>query len=83
MRLAWFTPYSPVRSGISAYSAELLPLIAGSHEVDAFVDDAVWTHWAERIAGKPPILTKSGPVGLEGGLNQARRIQGPFRHETR
>jgi glycosyltransferase involved in cell wall biosynthesis len=64
MRLAWFTPFSPVRSGISAYNAELLPLIAGSHEVDVFVEDAVWTHWAAREAGKPPILTRSGPVSL-------------------
>jgi glycosyltransferase involved in cell wall biosynthesis len=64
MRLAWFTPFAPVRSGISAYSAELLPLIAGSHEVDVFVGDGVWTHWAERETGKPPILTRSGAVSL-------------------
>jgi glycosyltransferase involved in cell wall biosynthesis len=67
MRLAWFTPYAPVRSGISAYSAELLPLISASHEVDVFVDDDVWTWWAERGTGKPPILTRSGPVSLDGG----------------
>jgi glycosyltransferase involved in cell wall biosynthesis len=65
MRLAWFTPFAPVRSGISAYSAELLPLVAASHEVDVFVEDAVWTHWAERGAGKPPILTRSGAVGID------------------
>jgi glycosyltransferase involved in cell wall biosynthesis len=64
MRLAWFTPFEPVRSGISAYSAELLPLVAESHEVDVFVEDAVWTHWSERESGKPPILTRSGPVAL-------------------
>jgi glycosyltransferase involved in cell wall biosynthesis len=64
MRLAWFTPFEPVRSGISAYSAELLPLISASHEVDVFVEDDVWTWWAERVAGKPPILTRSGPVSL-------------------
>ncbi len=34
MRLAWFTPLPPLRSGISAYSAELLPLLAPHHEVD-------------------------------------------------
>ena len=74
MRLAWFTPFAPVRSGISAYSAELLPLLAGSHEVDVFVEDAVWTHWAERVAGKPPILTRSGAVALEGGLDGRLRL---------
>ena len=52
MRLAWFTPFAPVRSGISAYSAELLPLVSASHEVDVFVEDEVWTHWAERGDGK-------------------------------
>jgi glycosyltransferase involved in cell wall biosynthesis len=38
MRLAWFTPLPPVRSGISAYSAELLPLLASRHTIDVFVD---------------------------------------------
>ena len=67
MRLAWFTPFSPVRSGISAYSAEVLPLLSssGSHDIDVFVEDDVWTHWAERVSGKPPILTRSGPVSLD------------------
>jgi glycosyltransferase involved in cell wall biosynthesis len=43
MRLAWFTPLDPVRSGISAYSAELLPLVAKTHDIDLFVDVDVWT----------------------------------------
>ena len=34
MRLAWFTPLPPLRSGISAYSAELLPWLAPSHDID-------------------------------------------------
>ena len=34
MRLAWFTPLPPQRSGISAYSAELLPLLAPKHAID-------------------------------------------------
>jgi len=37
-RLAWFTPLPPTPSGIAAYNAELLPLAAGEHEIDAFVD---------------------------------------------
>ncbi len=35
-RLAWFTPLAPVRSGISAYSAELLPAIRAQHDVDVY-----------------------------------------------
>ena len=38
-RLAWFTPLPPVRSGIAAYSAELLPRLADRHEIDVFVDE--------------------------------------------
>jgi glycosyltransferase involved in cell wall biosynthesis len=38
MRLAWFTPLAPVRSGIAAYSADLLPLLAGEHAIDVFID---------------------------------------------
>jgi glycosyltransferase involved in cell wall biosynthesis len=53
-RLAWFTPLPPARSGVAAYSAEVLPLLAGDHEIDVFVDqrtpegmpahDFVWKH---------------------------------------
>ena len=38
MRLAWFTPLPPVRSGVSLYSAELLPRLRQTHAVDTFVD---------------------------------------------
>lgn len=38
MRLAWFSPLPPDRSGIAAYSAEILPLLARHAEVDVFVD---------------------------------------------
>ncbi len=37
MRLAWFSPLPPVRSGVAAYSAELLPLL-GDDAIDTFVD---------------------------------------------
>jgi glycosyltransferase involved in cell wall biosynthesis len=39
-RLAWFTPLPPTPSGIAAYNAELLPLVAAHHEIDAFVEPA-------------------------------------------
>lgn len=47
MRIAWFSPLPPTPSGIAAYSAELLPLLAvRGHEVDTFTvktaPDYVW-----------------------------------------
>ncbi len=62
MRLAVFTPLDPVRSGISAYSAELLPRLAGRHDIDVIVDEPVWQHWAARTAGPPPLATQCQPV---------------------
>jgi len=41
MRLAWLSPLPPLQSGIAAYSAEILPLLAESHEIDVFVDVGV------------------------------------------
>jgi glycosyltransferase involved in cell wall biosynthesis len=38
MRLAWFTPLPPVKSGIARYSAEVLPALAARHDIDVFVD---------------------------------------------
>ena len=38
MRIAWFSPLPPVRSGIATYSAELLPRIGPEFDVDCFVD---------------------------------------------
>jgi glycosyltransferase involved in cell wall biosynthesis len=39
IRLAWLTPLPPRRSGIAAYSADLLPLLAGEFAIDVFLDD--------------------------------------------
>src|SRR5947208_13533169 len=41
MRLAYFSPLPPQRSGIADYSAELLPVLAGHLEVEPFVDEGV------------------------------------------
>jgi glycosyltransferase involved in cell wall biosynthesis len=38
MRIAWFSPLPPHRSGIAAYSAEILGRL-GRHQIDAFIDD--------------------------------------------
>lgn len=38
LRLAYFSPLNPLRSGISDYSEELLPYLARGAEIDLFVD---------------------------------------------
>ena len=40
MRLAWFSPMPPVRSGIATCSAELVGALAAEHQVDVYVDAA-------------------------------------------
>ena len=49
MRLAWFSPLPPSASGIAAYSAEILPLIAArGFEIDTYTalnaHEFVWRH---------------------------------------
>src|SRR6185369_3923083 len=48
MRVAWFSPLPPVRSGIAAYSASLIPRLAAIGAIDAFAEanahDFVWMH---------------------------------------
>ena len=58
MRLAWFTPLAPVRSGIASYSAEILPLLAAAHTIDVFVDEPVFASARAREAGggRGPVL---------------------------
>jgi glycosyltransferase involved in cell wall biosynthesis len=50
MRLAFFSPLAPVRSGISAYAAELLPHLTARHTVDVYVEDAVWRAYPDERA---------------------------------
>jgi glycosyltransferase involved in cell wall biosynthesis len=52
MRLAWFSPLPPHRSGIAAYCAALLPRLAGGHTIDAYVDD---TDGRAAVASVTPI----------------------------
>jgi glycosyltransferase involved in cell wall biosynthesis len=52
VRLAWFTPLPPVRSGISDYSAEILRFVAPAHEVSVFVATAAEVAWGT-TAGLP------------------------------
>jgi len=59
VRLAWFSPLPPARSGVAAYSADLLPHLRRDYAIDCFVDtpargdgacdahDFVWRHRRE------------------------------------
>src|SRR5215471_3735983 len=46
MRIAWFSPFPPERSGIAAYSADLLAQLAGPFQIDPYPEheahDFVW-----------------------------------------
>jgi glycosyltransferase involved in cell wall biosynthesis len=39
VRIAWFSPLPPARSGIAAYSAELVPRLSPGHTVDCFSNE--------------------------------------------
>ncbi|MBI5181705.1 MAG: glycosyltransferase family 4 protein [Nitrospirae bacterium] len=42
MKIAWFTPLSPVKSGISQYSEDLLPFLGQyCKKIDIFIDDYI------------------------------------------
>jgi glycosyltransferase involved in cell wall biosynthesis len=47
MRIAWFSPWPPLRSGIAAYSAAIVPRLAAAHAIDCYAEsnahDFVWT----------------------------------------
>ena len=38
VRLAWFSPMPPVRSGVADCSASIVPALRATHEIDVFVD---------------------------------------------
>ncbi|NIO21227.1 MAG: glycosyltransferase [Candidatus Aenigmarchaeota archaeon] len=44
MKIAYFTPLNPVRSGISSYSEELLPYLAKYVDIDLYIDEYVPTN---------------------------------------
>jgi glycosyltransferase involved in cell wall biosynthesis len=48
MRIAWFSPFPPERSGIAAYSTEILPLLSSGHAIERVPEsgahDFVWKH---------------------------------------
>jgi glycosyltransferase involved in cell wall biosynthesis len=54
MRLAWFSPFAPVRSGIAACSADLVGALSSEHQIECFVDEplagSVLAGWPLRSA---------------------------------
>src|SRR5688500_14250929 len=52
MRLAWFSPLPPVRTGLSVHSRELLCRLGETDAIDVFVDDPV-LHDARRLSRLP------------------------------
>jgi len=58
MRLAWFSPLPPDRSGIATCCAELLPLLARNHEIEAFVDDGRGREVLDRTCPIPGVALR-------------------------
>lgn len=48
VRVAWFSPVPPVQSGISAYTAEIVPRLARHHAIDLVLDEPTWRTWTTR-----------------------------------
>jgi glycosyltransferase involved in cell wall biosynthesis len=64
MKLAFFSPLNPLRSGISDYSEELLPALAQGAEIDLFVDG--FTPSNEEIAARFRVFDyRQEPASLE------------------
>ena len=47
MRLAWFSPMPPARTGVAACSLQLVSALRDVHEIDVFVDDPLVTGSAD------------------------------------
>ncbi|HUR34019.1 MAG TPA: hypothetical protein VM032_09520, partial [Vicinamibacterales bacterium] len=47
MRLAWFSPMPPARSGVASCSRELVSALRDQHSIDVFVDDPLVTGSAD------------------------------------
>ena len=62
MRIAWFTPLPPTRSGISAYSAEPLPRLASHHAIEIYVDDRPVEPGGSRPSPVPPAGSRVLPA---------------------
>jgi len=50
VRIAWFSPWPPIKSGIATCSAELVPSLRARHEIDVFVDESVSASAADALS---------------------------------
>ncbi len=65
MRLAWFSPMPPARSGVAACSRELVSALGDEHSIDVFVDDPLVTGSADgRSAHEFPWRHQRQPYDL-------------------
>ncbi|MFN8059598.1 MAG: glycosyltransferase [Vicinamibacterales bacterium] len=71
MRLAWFTPLAPVRSGISAYSREILPRLGRTHTIDVYLDRVV------------AITEETAAGGADTSVRIRSAFAFPFAHDAR
>jgi glycosyltransferase involved in cell wall biosynthesis len=56
MRVAWFTPWPPQKTGVAGRSAEIVPLLAAAgHGIDVFVDEA-GVAVARTVDAAPPAI---------------------------
>lgn len=62
MRIAWFSPLPPMKSGIADYSAELLPHLAEHCEIELIVDEGARPDPA--LAGRFPVHGHKALPGL-------------------
>jgi hypothetical protein len=77
VRIAWFTPLPPARSGIAAYSAELVPRLAPAHAIDCFSNetagDFLWKARRDRVIQRQGTQAKPhAQTQPEGGGQQIR-----------
>jgi len=64
LRIAYFSPLNPIKSGISDYSEELLEYLSGYGVIDLFVDDykpsASWLYDSFKIESYRTIYKNNG-----------------------
>ncbi|MBU1669837.1 MAG: glycosyltransferase family 4 protein [Actinobacteria bacterium] len=64
MKIAYFSPLNPIKSGVSDYSEELLEYLAGFGRIDLFIDDyrpsSSWLFDCFRIRGYREIYDNHG-----------------------
>ena len=79
-RLAWFSPLPPDRSGIAAYSVELLPRLAQDFEIDAFIDHSRHRSPEQPGAVPVPLVTPSADQGRQTTVDVFSAHDFPWKH---